>query len=350
MNSSYVLMTETDILVAGPVGIREVAERAGVSIGTVSNVLNKPGGVKPAYRLRVTEAMNELGFVRNDLARQLRMGGGTTLGMIVLNVANPFFAALAHACEAAAEEVGYTIVFGSSDQIASREDRYAELFEMQRVTGMIIAPLDGATTRLEQLRRRGMPMVLFDFHADTGQFCSLALDGRRGGYLAARHLIETGRKHIAFLGGPLRQVEDRWMGAMEACAETSGVRLSRIDTVDQTVSDGRAAGEALKLEPKDERPDAIFAANDLLGLGLMQSVILATDLRIPEDLAIVGYDDIDYAASAIVPMSTVRQPVELLAKEAIRLVLAEKDAGPDHVHEHLLLEPELTIRESSRPL
>lgn len=333
---------------AGPVGIREVAQRAGVSIGTVSNVLNKPDGVNPAYRQRVIDAMRELGFVRNDLARQLRMGGGTTLGMIVLNVANPFFAALAHACEAAAEEAGYTIVFGSSDQIADREDRYAELFELQRVTGMIIAPLDGATPRMEQLRRRGMPMVLFDFHSDTSPFCSLALDGRRGGYLAARHLIETGRKHIAFLGGPLRQVEDRWIGAMTACAETSGVKLSHIDTADQTVSDGRAAGEALKLLPREERPDAVFAANDLLGLGLMQSVVLAKDLRIPEDLAIVGYDDIDYAASAIVPMSTVRQPVDLLARESVRLVLGEKGADPDHVHEHLLLDPELIVRESSR--
>lgn len=333
---------------AGPVGIREVALHAGVSIGTVSNVLNKPDSVSPKNLKRVTEVMNELGFVRNDLARQLKMGGGTTLGMIVLNVANPFFAALAHACEAAAEEAGYTIVFGSSDQLANREDRYAELFEQQRVTGMIIAPLDGPTARMEQLRRRGMPMVLFDFHSGTSPFCSLALDGRRGGYLAARHLIERGRKHIAFLGGPLRQVEDRWIGAMAACAETQGVRLSHIDTADQTVGDGRAAGVALRELAAAERPDAIFAANDLLGIGLMQSVVLAEDIRIPEDLAIIGYDDIDYAASAIVPMSTVRQPVELLARESIRLILAEKGAGVDHVHEHLLLDPQLIVRESSR--
>jgi len=333
---------------AGPVGIREVAQHAGVSIGTVSNVLNKPQTVSAHNLKRVTEVMDQLGFVRNDLARQLKMGGGTTLGMIVLNVANPFFAALAHACETAAEEAGYTIVFGSSDQFSSREDRYAELFEQQRVTGMIIAPLDGPTTRMEQLRRRGMPMVLFDFHSDTSPFCSLALDGRRGGYLAARHLIETGRKHIAFLGGPLHQVEDRWIGAMAACAETSGVRLSRIDTADQTVREGRDAGVAFRELAPEDRPDAVFAANDLLGLGLMQSIVLADDIRIPEDLAIVGYDDIDYASSAIVPMSTVRQPVDLLAHESIRLVLGEKGAGADHVHEHLLLEPHLIVRESSR--
>lgn len=335
---------------AGPVGIREVAQRAGVSIGTVSNVLNKPGGVTQVNIQKVTDAMRELGFVRNDLARQLRMGDSTTLGMIVLNVANPFFAALAHACEAAAEEAGYTIVFGSSDQIAGREDRYAELFELQRVTGMIIAPLDGPTSRMEQLHSRGMPMVLFDFHSQTSPFCSLALDGRRGGYLAVRHLIEGGRKHIAFLGGPLRQVEDRWIGAMAACAEVSGVRLSHIDTADQTVAEGRAAGEAIRALPSTDRPDAVFAANDLLGLGLMQSVILSPDIRIPEDLALVGYDDIDYAQSAIVPMSTVRQPVEVLGRESIRLVLAERMGDVGHRHEHLLLVPELIVRESSRSL
>jgi len=330
------------------VGIREVAQRAGVSVGTVSNVLNGKPSVSSNNISRVVTAMDELGFVRNDLARQLRMGGGTTLGMIVLNVANPFFAALAHACETTAEEIGYTVVLGSSDQIADRENRYTELFELQRVAGMIVAPLDGPTARMEQLRSRGMPIVLFDSHSMAKSFCAVALDGRHGGYLAVRHLIESGRRHIAFLGGPLHQVEDRWIGAMKACAETTGVKLSHIDTADQTVSDGRRAGEDLKCLDPSERPDAIFAANDLLGLGLMQSVVLAKDIHVPRDLAIIGYDDIEYAASASVPMSSVRQPVDRLAKEAIRMVLAEMAYDGAHHHEQVLLEPELVIRESSR--
>ncbi|MDQ2660682.1 MAG: LacI family transcriptional regulator [Actinomycetota bacterium] len=329
------------------VGIREVAEAARVSVGTVSNVLNKPDQVSPATLARVQAVIDELGFVRNDLARQLKMGAGTTLGMIVLNVANPFFADLAHACEAAAESAGQTVVLGSSDQLEAREDRYLDLFEEQRVRGMLVAPLDGITRRMRRLRSRGMPLVLFDIHSDR-EFCSVTLDGRAGGELVARHLIESGRRHIAFLGGPLHQVEDRWLGAQRVCAEHDGVRLTHVDTLDQTIADGRAAGAVIEAMPASERPDAVFAANDLLALGLLQALVLSEEIRVPHDVAIVGYDDIDYAESAVVPLSTVRQATDQLAEHAVRLVLDEAH-NTDHVHEQLKLAPELIVRESSAP-
>ncbi|QPZ40132.1 LacI family DNA-binding transcriptional regulator [Paramicrobacterium chengjingii] len=318
-----------------------------VSVGTVSNVLNKPDVVSTKTLERVLATMDELGFVRNDLARQLKMGGGTTLGMIVLNVANPFFGDLAHACESAAEARGHTVIFGSSDQLAGREDRYIDLFEEQRVRGMIIAPLDGSTERIERLIRRGMPVVLFDIHAGTGDFCSVAMDGSEGGYLATRHLLEAGRRRIAFLGGPLHQVADRWDGALKAVDEFDGAVLTHIDTVDQTIADGRAIGDRLAAMDPESRPDAVFGANDLLALGLMQSLVIADGIEVPRDIAIVGYDDIDYAASAIVPLTTVRQPKEALAHEAVRLVLDHAASGTSHVHEHSLLPPELVVRAST---
>ena len=255
-----------------PVGIREVAAYARVSVGTVSNVLNKPEIVSPATLERVQSVMDELGFVRNDLARQLKMGGGTTLGMIVLNLANPFFGDLAHACEAAAEALGHTVIVGSSDQLSQREDRYIDLFEEQRVRGMLIAPLGGSTERIERLARRGMPVVLFDINAGEGAFCSVALDGTIGGQQAASHLIETGRRRLAFLGGPLHQVEDRWRGAQRAVAQADGVSLRHLATEDQTIAEGRRVGEEISALPEAERPDGIFAANDLLALGVMQAL------------------------------------------------------------------------------
>ncbi|MFG1912130.1 LacI family DNA-binding transcriptional regulator [Kribbella sp. NPDC048928] len=332
---------------AGRVGIREVAARANVSVGTVSHVLNRPELVSSATLERVLATMDELGFVRNDLARQLKMGGGTTLGMIVLNVANPFFADLAHACESAAEANGHTIILGSSDQLGRREDRYIELFEEQRVSGMIIAPLAGETARIQHVIRRGMPVVLFDIHAVDGDFCSLALDGDAGGYLAVRHLLDTGRRRIAFVGGPLHQVEDRWNGALRATAEVKGATLTHIDTEDQTIADGRAVGDVLATKGPRSRPDGVFAANDLLALGLMQSLLIADGIEVPRDVAIVGYDDIAYAASAAVPLTTVRQPKEALAAEAVRLVLDHVANGGGHVHEHSLLPPELIVRAST---
>lgn len=327
------------------IGIRDVARRAGVSMATVSNVLNNPGRVSATTMTRVLEVMREVGFVPNQLARQLRTGDNTTIGMIVLNVANPFFANLAHACEAVAELKGFTVVLGSSDQLDEREERYLDLFEQQRVRGMIVAPLTGLTEGMRRLQRRGMPLVLFDVGSDDPSFCSVALDGREGGYLAARHLIETGRTHIAFLGGPLRQVEDRWYGAMRACAEVSGVKLSRIDTAETAFADGHAVGPRLEAMPSDERPDAIMAANDSLALGLLQSLALSPIISVPHDVAVMGYDDIEYAAAAMVPLSTVRQPIDQLAAESLRLVLAE--SGPDHQHESVKLTPELVIRKST---
>ncbi len=336
-------------MATGKVGIREVAERAGVSIATVSYVLNKPGRISDATTALVTSVMDEMGFVRNELARQLRTGGTRMLGMIVLNVANPFFSELAHAMEAAAEDKGYTVLLGSSDQLRQREDRYVDLFEEQRVKGTIIAPLDGVTDRMRRLRDRGMPLVLLGDHNVGRDFCSVALDGQAAGYVATKHLIEQGRIHIAFLGGPLAQVEDRWVGAMQACAEASGVRISHIDTANQTVADGRAVGAIIEAMPEEARPDAVFAANDLLALGLLQSLVLIPGLAVPRDIAIIGCDDIEYAQSATIPLSTVRQPVERIGAEAIRLLLAEAEPDDEHIHEAVRLSPELVVRESTSP-
>ena len=328
------------------VGIRDVAKRAGVSVGTVSNVINKPEQVSAQTLARVLDVMKVLEFVPNSLAQQLRAGRGTTLGMIVLNVANPFFADLAHACESVAEGHGNTVIFGSSDQLAHREARYLDLFTGQRVAGLLVAPFNGVTPLLWRLRNRGIPLVLFDAEAPEA-FCSVAMDGRLGGYLGARHLIETGRRNICFLGGPLRQVEDRWIGALRACAETSGVKLTHYDTRDTTVADGREAGSHLEKLPITERPDAVFAANDALAVGLMQFLSVSSRISVPRDLAIMGYDDIEYSSSSVVPLTSVRQPVAALAAEAIRLVLDEGLSGTSHTHEKIRLPPELVVRKST---
>lgn len=331
---------------AGPVGIREVAERAGVSIGTVSNVLNKPEIVATRTRELVQSVIEELGFVRNDLARQLKMGRGKTLGMIVLSVANPFFADLAHACEAAAEEAGYTVVLGSSDHLQAREERYMDLFEEQRVSGMLITPTNGATQRMKSKHNRGMRMVLFDALADESEFCSVALDGLEGGKLAVSHLVETGRKRIAFVAGASYLIEDRWEGANWVCDRNPGVSLERLDTVDQSVAAGHATGLAIAERPPEERPDAIFAGTDQLAIGLMQALVLTKDIDVPRDIAIIGYDDIDYAASAIIPLTTIRQPTDAIAREAIRLIEADSQDVP-HDHERIRLMPELIVRAST---
>lgn len=329
------------------VGIRDVARAAGVSVGTVSNVLNYPDQVSAKTLAKVQQTMQSLGFVRNDLARQLRMGRSTAIGFVVVNVANPFFADLAHELEAAAEEVGHTIVLGSSDQNAARERRYIDLFDEQRVRGLLIVPQQGLTPRLSRLRASGTPVVLFDGNIESDEVCSVGLDGSAGGYIAVRHLVETGRRRLVVAGGPLSQIGDRMSGAARAAQETPGVTLSIIETDDLTVEQGRLVAERILALREEDRPDAVFAANDLLAIGVIQTLILDRRLSIPRDIAIVGYDDIDFAASTVVPLSTIRQPRESLARAALELL--EQEAGGDENHKHgrHLLQPELIVRASS---
>jgi len=193
--------------------IIEVARRAGVSLGTVSNVLNRPHIVAPATRRRVQSAIEELGFVRNEAARRLRAGRSNTIGLLVLDVANPFFTDVAHGVESLADEHGSTVMLCNSGDNAARERRYLDQLEELRVLGVLITPVEGISPRLEQLIDRGTPVVLVD--RDNGlDTCAVAVDNVLGGRLATNHLIEQGHRRLAFVGGPLslQQVSDRHAG------------------------------------------------------------------------------------------------------------------------------------------
>ena len=333
------------------ISVREVAAEAGVSVGTVSNVLNRPDKVAAGTVARVQAAIEQLGFVRNDAARQLRAGRSRSIGLVVLDVGNPFFTDLARGAEDRAAAAGLTVLLGNSDQASVRESAYLDLFEEQRVHGVLISPLDDdSTEQLQRLRRRGTPTVLVDRQTDDRSFSSVAVDDVFGGHLAASHLIDQGRRRLAFVGGPdsIRQVADRLAGARAAVAEHPGVTLEVVQTESLAVLDGRAAGEALRSRPAPERPDAVFAANDLLALGVLQALNMFGDVRVPDEIALIGYDDIAFAAAAVVPLSSIRQPSALIGSTAVELLLREADGGADFVPEQIVFQPELVVRASTR--
>lgn len=334
------------------VSVRDVAERAGVSVGTVSNVLNRPHKVGATSRERVQQAIEHLGFVRNDAARQLRVGRSRSIGLIMLDVGNPFFTDLARGAETAAAESGGVVLLGSSDQQPDREARYLDLFEEQRVQGVLITPIADVRDRIARLRSRGIPAVLVDRHGDADLCCSVSVDDVAGGLLAAEHLLARGRRRLAFVGGPLgiQQIADRLDGASTAVAPVPGASIEHVDVDTSTVLAGRAAGQVLLDRPVGDRPDAIFAVNDLVALGLVQSLLITGGLRIPQDIALVGYDDIDFSSTSVVPISSVRQPSALIGQTAVELVLEEASAlaaGTPHEHRHVVFQPDLVIRESS---
>ena len=330
------------------VSVRDVAAAASVSVGTVSNVLNRPEKVSPATVERVTQAIAELGFVRNDAARQLRAGRSRSIALIVLDAGNPFFAEVARGAEDRAAEAGMSVLLGNSDERSDREDAYVELFREQRVNGVLVTPVDDLG-RLERLRTGGVPVVLVDHEDSERAFGSVSVDDVEGGYLAVSHLLSTGRRRIAFIGGPrtIRQVADRLEGARRAIAEVPGATLEVVEMSTLSVLQGREAGELLRGRAPADRPDAVFAANDLLAVGALQAFTLMSDLQVPRDIALIGYDDIDFASATVVPLSSIRQPAHLIGYTAVDLLLKDIEA-PEGRHERTVrFQPELVVREST---
>lgn len=331
--------------------VKDVAALAGVSVGTVSNVLNRPEKVSAEVTVRVHTAIDKLGFVRNDAARQLRAGLSHSFGLVVLDAANPFFTELARGAEDRAAAEHFTVLVGNSNEDAGREAAYLDLFEQQRVRGVLISPVGNVIPRLEQLRRRGIPTVLVDRQTDNLSFSSVAVDDLAGGEMAVDHLLSVGRRRIAFVGGPenIRQVADRLAGARKAVESAApGASLEVIGTESLTVLSGRAAGEAIRLRPAAERPDAIFAANDLLAVGVLQGLMLMGGVQVPQEIALIGYDDIEFAGAAVVPLSSIRQPSALIGSTALELLLREATPEPGFVPRQVVFPPELVVRASTQ--
>jgi LacI family transcriptional regulator len=333
------------------VSIKDVAARAGVSLGTVSNVLNRPATVRPATRARVEAAIADLGFVPNASARQLAAGRSRTIAYVVLDATNPFFTDVARGVEEVAKDERLSLFICNSDQDAEREDQYLEQLTELRARGVLITALDYANPRLTRLRDAGVPVVLVD-RAPNGSddWCTVGVDDVAGGELAINHLIEAGHERLAFVGGPadIPQVADRHIGAVKA-VEAAGLpadALTWILTDSLTIASGRRAGERLLGLPKKRRPTGVFCANDLLALGLLQHLVQHGH-DVPGDVAIVGYDDIDFAAAAAVPLTSVSQPRHLLGRTAAALLVEEADQAATHRHQHVVFPPELVARAST---
>ncbi|MGM7668006.1 LacI family DNA-binding transcriptional regulator [Microbacterium sp. A93] len=331
------------------VSIRDVAQRAGVSVGTVSNVLNRPEEVSADSVQRVSLAIEQLGYVRNDAARKLRAGISTTVGFVVLDGQNPFYNDVVRGAEDEATSHGIAILYGNTDEDPSREKVYLDLFQEQQVRGLLIAPYGDVMTRLRRFRASGIATVLVDRFSGDGNFSSVSVDSVAGGRLAVEHLINVGRRRVAFVGGPfdIRQVNDRLAGA-RAAAENASVRvdLEVIATSAMTVEEGVAAGARILARPRREWPDALFAANDLLALGLLQSLVSGGQLLVPNEIAIIGFDDIPFAAAAAVPLSSIRQPSRMIGRTALRILLEEAD-DPASIPRQTVFPPELVIRRST---
>jgi LacI family transcriptional regulator len=330
--------------------IQDVAEDAGVSIGTVSNVLNRPELVRAATRGKVEASIRRLGFVRNESARLLRAGSSKTVAYVVLDAANPFFTDVARGIDQVCREKDLILFLCNTDQDAGREDRYLELLAEQRVKGILITATDYDNPRLQGIRSMGVPVVLVDRSHGSNDWCCVGVQDVDGGHIAIAHLMDQGHRKIAFAGGPmeLTQVRERHEGAVRA-ARAAGLAAAwpaLLITDGLTISDGRRVGERLLGIPNARRPTAVFCANDLIALGVLQHLI-QHGVDVPGDMAIIGYDDIEFAAAAAVPLTSVAQPRHQLGRAAAEMLLEEAEQGVHHTHREQFYAPELVARAST---
>lgn len=323
--------------------IKDVAELAGVSVGTVSNVLNRPETVSDRTRTKVEAAMAELRFLRNASARQLRAGVSTTVGAVLLDLGNPFYTEIARGIEDRLAIEGLTLMLCSSDEDTQREANFLRQFAEHGVRGMLVTPLATTAERLLELRELGIPSVLIDATDDI--LPTVRVDHVSGGRQAVTHLLERGHRRILFLGDDehLQQARHRLRGAVEAVT-VAGLSPAEVLVTQSLTSLDAAAGETAilaALEAAGPLPTAVFCINDMVALGVLRA-LRRRGLGVPDDMAIVGYDDLYWAGELATPLSSVRQPMRQLGWAAADLLLG--DSRPEA---STVFAPELVVRASS---
>ena len=336
----------TDVHIPGPgrrVTLRDVALEAGVSIKTVSRVVNGEPTVNEAMAVRVAEVVERLGYRPNELARSLKGRRSRTIGLVIDDVSNPFMAVCAQAIEEVAWEHGHALILCDSHADLQTEDAYVGLLTQRQVDGLLLVPARGHNAHLEAERQAGLPVVAFDRPAEGVRTDTVLVENRAGAREATEHLIWHGHERIAFVGDVRHfyTARKRLEGYKEALEAANLEPLHSLDA--HSVELGEEATKGF-LEASD-RPTALFAANILTALGALRAI---EDLRlsIPEDVAVIGFDDFELAHVLRPRFTLVRQPAAELGRRAAEM-LFDRLEGQDHPEpRRLVLPTELVVRES----
>lgn len=331
--------------------IKDVAEMAGVSICTVSNVLNNTRRVRPATKVRVEDAARRLRYTPSGVARSLKSNATLTLGMIITTSTNPFYAEVLQGVEQRCYELGYSLVFANTQGEASRLYSSLETLKSRKVDGIILMCTQIDPSDQLEDGNYGVPIVVADWgvpdiHADIIQD-----NGRHGGYQATRHLIELGHTRIGVLTGPSgkRTAEERYSGFQEAMNEAGlDIFAGWVSEGDFELQGGYEATQRLLNNSTDGLPTALFAGNDMMAIGALRALHEA-GLSVPDDMSLMGYDNIQLSKHLVPALSTVEQPKAYLGATAVDLLI-QRIGNPERALEIISLEPELIVRESTRPL
>lgn len=330
--------------------MKDVARLAGVSTATVSATINMSTYVSPALRARVEAAIRQLGYAPSAVARSLKMGVTRLLGLVVADITNPFFTELVHVVEQAAQLDGYSVLLVDTDQDVEKELAALRLMESQRVDGVILAPSGSPS----DYRRAGLsayrpPIVLVDRAVSQFDADVVVIDNVRAAHLATRHIVALGHRRIATIAGSahVSTGADRLAGFRTALLEAGlpfDPALVRAGNFRE--DDGYEAATALLRLPSP--PSAIFAANNQMLIGLIRAVV-DLGLACPRDVSIAAVDDLPWAGAVSPRLTMIRQPVREMGETVVRLLLQRIAAPATAEPRHVVLQPELVVRDSCAP-
>lgn len=301
--------------------IREVAEQAQVSVATVSHVINRTRFVDPETQERVHQAIKTLGYRPNLLARSLRRRETHTIGLLVPDNANPFFAEFARVVEDAGFAQGYSVILCNSDRSETKEETYVDVLLAKQVDGLIVISSTDRVDLLQRVIDVGVPLVVFDRNLADLSVSQVLVANEEGGYLAGKYLVGLGHRRFACIGGP-SDANPSWGRVL---GFTRALREAGITLPPEAIVPGDfryAGGEAGMHTLFDRALDftALFAANDLMAIGAMITLQRA-GLRVPADVSVIGFDNILQGANMIPALTTIEQPVNELGQATVRLLL-----------------------------
>lgn len=327
--------------------IYDVAKAAGVSIATVSKVVNRTGNISQKTREHVLNIMEELQYQPSVVASALTGKKTSTFGLLLSDIANPFFAGAARSLEDEARAVGYSIVMCSTDNEDERSLNYLSLLQRKQVDGMIIACHFTDWSLLQPFLATDMPVVLFSKDIPSLDVHTVTVDDYKGGYQAIEHLIQIGHQHIGIVAETGPSGEHRIQGGQQAMKE-AGIeyRSEWITNVHSSIRDGYIG--ARQMLEQSERPSAIFACNDMLAVGVLQAA-QEMGLRVPSDLSIIGFDDTLLSQIVQPRLTTISQPITDMAYHTIQLLLRHADT-PDMSKQKAIFQPKLIEGRSTQAI
>lgn len=329
--------------------MKQVADEANVSIATVSRVINKTGFVSEDLELRVLQAMDRLNYHPSLLARNLRRQETRTIGLIIPQLDQPFFSSLAFAVERALFNQDYRTLICSSEENSEKEIAYIELMLRHQVEGVVAVPTGKHSDNLQPLLTQEIPIVLVDRNLAEITATRVFSDNFHGGYLGMQHLLELGHRQIGVISSPeySEPMTERLRGIHKAMREYGVKQQADLFISGDLNQFEMGYTAAQKLLRRNPRPTAIFALTDVMAVGVMHAAAEA-NLKLPDELSVVGYDDVPIASYSIPALTTIAQPIYAMGEVATERLLAYISREIDS-EETIILDNKLVVRQSTAP-